>query len=422
MKRLCQVFFSLCIFYLLLSSILSMISKGHNINYVILRKQDEIEISEKFVRRTKNEENSYSLKLTVADDNFDYHLLHTFNKRKKIVKDVHYQKDGEYSCMLPIFIDNQILTDIICKNKNDIYYNYSTIKEPSLKLQEFAQAMNKYGYKKRQYQDQTNVKRKVDLLELYTNNIPENLLFGITNYKGLYLLKDKQLSNVLLFDQDIYTREISTFVDNYYVVADYDDVYDLKTFYLINLKDGSKEKILSNDAIASDSYITGIVDDTIYIVDKSNKKQYGLSVSNKKIVEIGNEIDNMKYYDQDNWLTVPYSRMTLKNTYFDTFKENKDGDYTLFSKTNGQYTGYSYYYKIVDGKYEIYRSQNKDEKNKMYLFTTDNIDTIKCSKHYIFYQIKNEIKYYSDMTGIRTLLSNSELEFNKDIMYGIYEK
>ena len=324
--------------------------------------------------------------------------------------------------MLPIFQDKQILTDIVCKNKNDEYLNYSSLEKTSEKLQMFAKNMEKYGYQPRNYRENKNGKKKIDLLELYPNNIPTNISFGLTNYKGLYYLKDSQLSNVLLFDQDIYTREISTFVENYYVVADYNDVYDIKNFFLINLKDGSKEVVTSKEAIASDSYVAGVVEDCVYIIDKSNKKEYQLSVRDKEIIEIGNEKTNMKYYNEGKWEIVPYSRMTLKNTYFDLFKEKVDGDYHLFLKTAGASTGYSYYYKKVDDKYEIYRAQTGNDQIKMYLFTTDNIEHIYCSKHYIFYQVNNEVKYYSDMTGIRTLLSNSELEFNQDILFGVYEK
>ncbi len=422
MKSLLKLFFSLCILYFILSFMLSMFSHGHEIHYSILRKQDEVIVSEKFVHNTKQEVNSYTLKMEIAKETFQYHLMHEFDHPKKIVEDVQTVKDKTYRCMLPIFQDQQILTDIVCKNKKGQYYNYSSLKDPSKTLQMFAKKMEKFGYQPRNYREQKNEKKKIDLLELYPDNIPTDILFGLTNYKGLYHLKDNQLSNVLLFDQDIYTREISTFVENYYVVADYNDVYDIKNFFLINLKDGSKEVVTSKEPIASDSYIAGVVEDSIYIIDKSNKKEYQLSVHDKEIIEIGNEKSNMKYYNEGKWKIVPYSRMTLKNTYFDLFKEKVDGEYHLFLKTDGKSTGYSYYYKKVGDEYEIYRAQTGNHKIKMYLFTTDNIDRIHCSKHYIFYQVNNEIKYYSDMTGVRTLLSNSELEFNQDILFGIYEK
>lgn len=422
MKSLCKTFLSLCILYYLLSCIVSLVSKGHDIHYDILRKKDKVEVSEKLVIHTKKEENSYTLKMTVANETFEYHLMHDFDQKKKIVDDVIFTKDKEYRCILPIFKGNQILTDIICKDSKNQYYNYNSIINPSVSLQKFAKKLEKFGYQSRNYKDQKNEKKKIDLLELYPKNIPNDILFGLTNYKGLYVLKKSQLSNVLLFDQDIYTREISAFVDDYYVVADYNDVYDIKRFFLINLKDGSKKTVTSKTPIASDAYIAGVVGDCVYIIDKSNKKEYQLSVSDESIIEIGNETSNMKYYQNGKWEIVPYTRMTLKNTYFNLFEVTKEGDYHLFLKTGGESTGYSYYYKKVNDGYEIYRSQTGDNHKKMYLFKTDNVKYIKCSKHYIFYQTKNEIKYYSDMTGVRTLLSNSELEFNQDILYGIYEK
>lgn len=422
MKSLCKVLFSLCILYCLLSFILNFVNNGHEIYYDILRKKDKITVVEKYVHNQKEEENSYTVQIKLNDEIFEYHLLHDFSKQEKIIENAFYVKDQQYQCMLPIFQNQQVLTDIVCKDAKNQYYNYTSLDSPSEKLQKFAMDMEKYGYQARNYRDQKTDKKKIDLLELYSKNIPNDLLFGLTNYKGLYLLKESQLSNVLLFDQDIYTREISTFVNDKYVVADYDDVYDIKKFFVIDLKTGKKEEVNSKETIASDSYVAGVVGDCVYIIDKSNKKEYQLSVSDLSMIEIGNEKNDMKYYSKGKWEIVPSSRMTLKNTYFDLFEEKEVDNYQLFMNTGGKTTGYSYYYKKIDGKYDIYRSQSGKNHPKIYLFTTDDINHMKCSKHYIFYQSNNEIKYYSDYTGVRTLLSNSELEFNSDILYGIYEK
>ena len=75
----------------------------------------------------------------------------------------------------------------------------------------------------------------------------------------------------------------------------------------------------------------------------------------------------------------------------------------------------------MDG-YKAYRSNVQNTKQKLYITTLDDIDNIKYSKEYIYYIKDNQINYYSDYTGIRTLMENTEFEFNKSLNYHVYVK
>lgn len=419
MKRLCQIFVTLLISYIILNMIVTHFSKGYTLSYSLYRRGIDINITEIKKRNTKNEVDHYDFIIHLGKNEFKYRSLNSFSK-KKVITDVKYLKDDKYFCILPIFDGKKIETDIICKDKNGIYYNYSSIDEPSENMISFADSIK--GYERRNYQDQTGSNIKKDLITVYTNNVMEDFSFAITNYKGIYLLKNG-IIDVKLFNQDYYTRDLSTFVGYYYVTANYDENYDFKTFYLVDLRNNEQSKIVSKTAIANDSYIAGIVNKEVYIVDKSNQKQYKLNVKEKTIKEVGNEKKGMLYYHEGNWEQVPYTRMTLKNTYFDSFKEKQDGDYHLFLKSEGQISGYSYYYRQKNNIYEIYRAPSDDKKTpKTFLFETTTIDKIKTAGEYLFFQEKEQIKYYSDKTGIRTILMDSELNFNSNILYGAYQK
>lgn len=422
MKKLFRIFLSLAILYLILSSVKSCTSKGHTVEYQLLRKQDDIMITESFVRKTKQELDHYYFDIQIGKNEFLYQTMALSGNKKEVIDDIEYLDDKEYLCVLPIFKKQGIISDVICKNKKlNVYYNYTDMTKPTEAMKGFTRSLSKYGYYERNYQDNKNKIEKINLLTFYPNNTQDDFDFGITNYKGIYTIDDK-VKNISLFDHDVYTRKLSAFVNGYYVVANYNEKYDFNSFYFIHLYDGTKYELELPLPIASDSYIAGVVDDNIYVVDKSNKRQYECSVSKRTWKEVGNEIDGMRYYENQEWTTVPSSRFTLKETTFKISKEEKDGDYTLFLSTDGKNSGYHYYYKKDGDYYRIYRSNKQDAKAKTYLFTTNNIKTIRISKGYIFYQVQNEIHYYHDRTGNRTLLVDSELEFNKGIIFGFYEK
>lgn len=422
MKKLFRVFLSLAILYLVLSSVKGCTNKGHTIKYPIYRKQDDVMITESFVRRTKQELDHYYFKIKIGEHDFFYQTMSLSGNKKEVIDDILYLDDKEYLCILPIFKKDGIMSDVICKNKKqNIYYNYHDIQHPTSTMKTFVHSLLKSGYYERHYQDNKNKIEKIDMLTFYPNNTQDDFDFGITNYKGIYTIDDK-VKNISLFDHDVYTRKLSAFVNGYYVVANYNEKYDFNSFYFVNLYDGTKYELELPLPIANDSYIAGVVNNKIYIIDKSNKRQYECSISKKTWKEVGNEIDGMRYYEDGEWKIVPSSRFTLKETTFKTNKEKKEEDYTLFLSTDGKKSGYHYYYKKMDKQYQIYRSNKQNSEVKTYLFTTDHIKTIEISKEYIFYQNGNEVHYYHDRTGNRTLLVDSELEFNKGILFGFYEK
>ena len=58
--------------------------------------------------------------------------------------------------------------------------------------------------------------------------------------------------------------------------------------------------------------------------------------------------------------------------------------------------------------------------NKTYIFTTDNIDSVKFVDNYIYYMQSNIIKHYSDKSGNRTLLYFDGL--NRNSIYNVFSE
>jgi len=104
------------------------------------------------------------------------------------------------------------------------------------------------------------------------------------------------------------------------------------------------------------------------------------------------------------------------------YKYKNNNNYERVDLVGGINSGYYYYFQKKDDNYKIYRANVQNPKQKLYITETDNIDDIQYNKEYIYYIKNNQINYYSDNTGVRTLMENTELEFNENLNYNLYIK
>ena len=170
--------------------------------------------------------------------------------------------------------------------------------------------------------------------------------------------------------------------------------------------------------IEKNSYIQGKYEDSVYIFERTNKKQYEINTETKIVLEVGNADTGIKMLQNGEWDRISVYDCINDAVYF-TEKTNNINEYKYLISNNGIKTGYSYYYKEEDGIYSVYRINNQNNKQFTYLFKTKSIDKVIAIDEYIFYLENNYIKYYSDFTGIRTLILNTELYFNQNIKYQI---
>ena len=78
----------------------------------------------------------------------------------------------------------------------------------------------------------------------------------------------------------------------------------------------------------------------------------------------------------------------------------------------------SYYYYCIK-KNKLYRINKNNTKVKTYIIDLP-VNEITIQDDYLYYVDNNELYYYSDITGLKILLTNREFEFNKYIKYYIY--
>ena len=327
------------------------------------------------------------------------------NKGRKVVNKIYYYNDKEYECILPV-IDDKITIDMMCFY-GGIMYNYSNLLSKNDKLDNYVNSITEYNDKI--FLDNTSNYKKVYDLAFYNLDIINHNVYSST-YKGIA----SNVKSVKLFDNDIYNNEISLFLGKYYVSADYNSNYEFDELYVINLKNHKKSKIKSKNSISFDTYIQGVVDNKVYLYDKDNEIQYELNIDKKSIKEISSNTE-IKYYDNGTWRNINKPSVN-KEVYFN------------FNTLNNYFTGYD---KVVETDNYYYLIKKYESKYNLYRVDVRNIDVVKYittiydtnlyyNDDYIYYVIDNKLMYYSDITGVKTIMENNELRFNKNIKYYVY--
>ena len=360
-----------------------------NIKYTIKSNNTKYTIVEK---RNKD---YYYFDITGNKKIFSINIFGLSDHKKQINKIYSFNNDN-YSCVLPLFSD-KVLTDIMCY-KEDILYNYQSIKNKDKELDDYVKTIKEYKIE------------KVDSKENKFNNIISyyddiNKKVSITTYKGLIIDKEE----VKLFDKDVYNNKISTYIDNYYITADYNSNYEFEKFYLVNLSNKEVSTIKVKNPISFDSYIQGIVDNKLYIFDPENEVQYEINPRNKEINIVSN--DYIKYYSNNKWSKVSVKQ--AKKELLFSYEElgNKYNDYDKAFENN-------YYTYLIKDK-SLYRINKNNIKIKTYILDVP-VKDISTNKDYLYYIYNEGLYYYSDVTGLKLVLINKELEFNKNIKCYIY--
>ena len=395
MKQKIKFFILLIILIIVCKNILIFDS----INYKIKADKDNIRIKE------INNGDNYYLEIKTNNRSYPIRVFDNFNNNKKIVQDIYLYKDDDFECVLPI-IHNNLYTDMMCY-KDDILYNYYNFLGENESLDKFVSSIKLYNINNYKNNDKDN-----KVIGTIKYNIFDNFknIVAITTYKGLFI-NDEEIK---LFDKDIYNNKLNVFIDNYYVVADYEDKYSFKRFYIVDLYTKKTTELKVKYDISYDSYIQGIVDNKIYLYDKDNEHQYEINIKEKKVTLVSSN-KYIKYYSNKKWEKMNKAKAN-KEIYFDyEVLDNNFSNYDYVKEVDNYY----YLFKRDGISYKLYRV----DKNNIFVYkyildvpTTN----VYYNDDYLYYVYKNKLFYYSDSTGLKTMLENSELEFNDTIKYYIY--
>lgn len=418
MKKLFFTLLFLFFIYFSLQALFYFFGPGHNTSYNI----DGFTIKEEYINKQKDENQVYNFVINDGSNDFYLQIFKDFDNKTEIIKEIKHYSENGISCIMPIFIDGNALTDLMCM-MDGVVYNYNDIKYPHDDnkggLYDFYTSLDKYITKENlESQDVRNN------ITLYKNNMQPNYYFSLVSYKGfIYANATKKLlyaNNI--YTNDVYDNYLSAYVNKYFVTVNYDEQYGYTKIYVYDITNNNETAIRLSKNLEKNSYIQGIYKNSIYIFDRDNKVQYEVDVENKTALEVGNTATGVNIYKNGKAERVSAYECASRDILFEQEKET-NGEYELVVSTKGTKTGYSYYAKKQDDIYKIYRVNNSYKDQYMYLFDTKYIDKLIALNEYIYFLEDGYIKYYSDHTGIRTLAFNSELNFNQNIEYQIiYQK
>lgn len=396
MQKRSKMFFMIFILVLLLV-VLLFIMNPKNYTYKLKYNDYIFKITE------VHEKDNYYFEIKINNTIFPFRI--NINKGRKVINKIYYYKDKNYECILPLF-NNKTYTDIECM-KDGVLYNYFYLVNKNEKIIDFANSITEYDEKF--FIDNINNKQDISEINFY-NSDKINYNMYISTYKGI---KSKN-KTIELFKRDIYSNNISAFLDKYYVTADYNKSYEFNNFIIVNLTDFKEYKIKSNNLISFDSYIQGIVDNDIFIYDGENEKQYKIDVDKKEIDVVSNS-QKIIFYDNGTWMekNKPTGNTKLYFNYDNLSKKFQNYDKTIAT------LNYYYLFKKIDNGYELYRCDKRNDSVIKYITNVSDMD-IKYNKDYIYYVDGDRIIYYSDSVGLKTVIINNDLIFNKSIKYYVY--
>lgn len=425
MKRLTTMLIILFILYFIIQILFNKYGNGHTSEYTLMDLDKKINVTEKYAANIKGETNNYYFTISLDGQIFNLQTYHDFYGSQKVLKQVKYFSNTSYKCILPIFSSNQLLFDITCL-KDGKLTPYYLLSGKDATLDTFARSLTNVGYTTTNWQDNITNAVVDKSLTVFPANIIKNHYVGINNYRGLYTINDsnlKKIYNIKLFDFDVYKRPLSGIVDKYYVTADYSQKFSFNKIIVIDLTNNVKKEIDTSIRVDFDAYVQGIVDDSLYIFDRENKKQYEVTTQPLGIVEVGNVTTGIKCYKDGVWSSVSAYDAASSDIVFNPIPNDTTfTGYTRVDKVGNTLSGYYYLYQKVGGIYHVYRANVQNRDLLTYIFSTNKIDNITYVDSYVYFTSDNTVKYFQDAVGVRTLFQNSEFDFNNSLYFNIYSK
>ncbi len=430
MKRMFNIIMMLLIIYLLVQFIFSFFIRSHLIIY-------EIEVDNKIYNITENFNNKYKTEnidkfdnqnyyYEIRDDEqllFSFKLIGNFIGNKKFLKDLILYKQENLICVYPVFAKHENQLDVICNN-GDIQFTYLSLKGQNQSLDKFVESLQQLGFNHYSWQSSEVQTIMHDNVELYIENILDNQYIVLWHYNGIYIFTANKEKKLELLKQDRYNNDLGVMVNQYYLIPDDNQQNTFQRLISTNVVKLVSESIELHYDISFNSFVQGVVDDKIYLIDKIDNRQYEVNINNKKASLIGDAGNMVKHYRDGKWEERNIYDVIDNELIFGYEQKIPEvlADYerTNIDEVMGDTDGYYYLYLGEGDNTAVYRvdKQNLDIKTKLFKLPT--ITSVKYIEDAIYFISNDHLYMYSDSLGLRPLLKYNELKFNQNNMYNIY--
>ncbi len=394
MKKKCLMIIILILFLWITFIVFRSTITSHNVEYQI----NNYKIIEDYQKKPKD---MYVLKLLKGKEVCTISLEKNLKKKKKIIIEIKEYKENNIKCVVATFKKTKEKTMSCLLDNNQVSLDY-LIKTNNFSFQKIQEKAKKEDVK---YPKSSETKKQYKKITVYNHNIPENQVYYVWNYKGIYISDSTDNWDEVFLAQDLYDNPLTCTVKNRFVLLENSSVNGIKNIYYYDYKKKRVRVAKLEKVISKDSYINGIKNNLIYVTDKKLKRQYTLDVFKGKQEEIDEEETIYTTYQKDKRVELSKSDFFIEEQFF----EQKNSD--EFVKEN------IIYYR-EDNKY--YKSYNK-KKNPILLFELDNVKEWQIKGNEIVLLREDTIYAYNEQYGLRKILVNKEFLYNYDGIYQLGE-
>ena len=411
MKRIFKLLGLVMILFFIYQMVIVLFVKEHVVTYQIGKGKDTFEVHESF--QIKNKKHFYRFKVKDKKKNsYYFQIEENLHKKDKIIQKIESYQNEDLYCIYPVYsLKKQ--SEIICQEKDQLFTGTYLETKKDERIVEFEEKLKKKGYSISGWKTK-NTPKKYQKVTYYPENILKNQAFYFWTYKGIINLVKDNVYEQQLFEIDQYENNKSILLGTTLIVIDTEQDYDFDRIYLLSLFNKKKEVIKLKEKISKDSYFLGSVQDKVYLIDRKNIKQYEIDIQKKTCKEIGNKGLNAKYYQNGKW--------KIRNIY-DFVQEDILFEEEIPSKIKKLYPNQKILkqdeiYYLIEGNTVSY-ILSLYPKQRIYLFTLDDLKEIKVDNEMIFAVSKDTVYSYQEKKGLCPILTSRELLFHTQNMYGV---
>ena len=372
--------------------------------YNIIYEKNNFIINE--IYKYENKEHKFEINIKNKEYEITYLLNEDFNKNNEIIKDIKLYQEKDINCILPIYTKN-IENKLYCVKDNKQVSNYYLNKNKD--YNNILKQVKKYKIKKLESNNKTT---KYKNLKIYKNNLKEEDIFTIWDYKGINIIEKNKNKYVKILDYDLYDEIKTIIYDKYFVLFENSHVDGIENIYYYDFKKDKLKLYNPEIIISKDFYINGVVNNLIYVTDNKAKKEYTINLIKKEIEQISKANEYITYKD-NKFISLTKSDYFMEKQ---IFSNNKTKDKSI-SKEDHIKENNIYYY-IEDNKF----IRKIEDRNSEILFELENIKDWKIINGKILLISEDILYIYDDNRGLVPIVQSNELNYNYENICDYKEK
>lgn len=381
----------------------------HKVKYsLIANDQKHYTVSENYQKSKNRNYYSFLVKTQNKKKIYTFSIEQDFNKQERVITDIKYYKKNNLECIFPIYKRNHSY-DVSCLLDGEQVSSSYLVSQKNEDFSFIARKFAEDGYDDIYYTiDSPNTKEE-NVLVAY-DYIPEDFVFAIWNYRGIYILSSEGMENKIYLNKDYYENTLSIGAGRYYVTVNTDNEEDNLNYYQLivyNLVDGGKTIVDVN--ISQDSYFNGVSNNLLYITDPKEKKQYTLDLRKKEFIELNS------FYEISNSKVKKAGKNFLNSPKIDSLQVSNKKITKLYNTKDIRKNRDDYYFKTKDGS--IYRVIQGDYENPLLICQFDNIKEWQVHDDGVSFIVGDTLYLYTDIYGLKPILKNSEFKYNSKNIY-----